>query len=320
VQDARLVLAAFFLFGCGARDHNTPDASNSNDLAASGGDDLGLGAGGDLAMARADLAGVSWWHPGTDPLPWQWLLSHEISLANASDSGANDKDYTGAAAQSPLVFDIDGFTNTAADVAALHSAGKKVICYIEVGALENYRPDASMFPPATLGNGVPNYASEKYLNINDATVLANIEARIQMCAQKGFDAIEPDIDDSYTDDTGFTISEQDNVAYLTRLSDYAHSLGLAWGLKNGGDGGNPAQFVPDVLPIVDFAVVEEPFFLKTIGTFYPTFYNANKAMFVAEYTNDTSSASTFCPQALSDHVNAALFSVDLDGSTRTPCQ
>jgi hypothetical protein len=37
----------------------------------------------------------------------------------------------------------------------------------------------------------------------------------------------------------FTISESDEIAYLTKLSDYAHSLGLAWGLKNGGDGGAP---------------------------------------------------------------------------------
>jgi len=150
-------------------------------------------------------------------------------------------------------------------------------------------------------------------------VLTVIEARIAMCAQKGFDGIEPDIDDSYTDDTGFTISESSNVAYLVTLSTYAHSLGLAWGLKNGGDGGMPTQFVSDMLAHVDFAVVEEPFFLGTIGYFKPALYNAGKAMFVAEYTNDTSSASSFCPQALTDHTNAALFDVALDAKVRTPC-
>ena len=58
----------------------------------------------------------------------------------------------------------------------------------------------------------------------------------------------------------------------------------------------------------------------TSGYFHPALYNAGKAMFVAEYTNDTSSASSFCPQALADHTNAALFDVALDGKTRTPCQ
>jgi hypothetical protein len=43
-------------------------------------------------------------------------------------------------------------------------------------------------------------------------------------------------------------------------------------------------------------------------------------MFVAEYTNDMSSAGSFCPQAITDHTNAALFDVGLDGMVRDPCQ
>lgn len=78
--------------------------------------------------------------------------------------------------------------------------------------------------------------------------------------------------------------------------------------------------MPGILPHVDFAVVEEPYFLETIADFEPLFDQAGKAMFVAEYTNDTSSASSFCPQALSDHTNAALFDVALDGKVRDPCQ
>jgi hypothetical protein len=78
--------------------------------------------------------------------------------------------------------------------------------------------------------------------------------------------------------------------------------------------------VTDVLPLADFAVVEEPYFLKTSPYFVPAFYNAGKALFVAEYTNDTATANSFCPQALADHTNAALFNVALDASTRTPCQ
>lgn len=170
------------------------------------------------------------------------------------------------------------------------------------------------------GQAVSGYPSEKYLNVDDPAVATVIRARIAMCAQKGFDAIEPDIDDSYTDTTGFTITESDELAYLAKLSDYAHSLGLAWGLKNGGDGGDPATFVPGMLPHVDFAVVEEPYFLETIADFEPLFDQAGKAMFVAEYTNDTTSASSFCPQALSDRTNAALFDVALDGKVRDPCQ
>jgi hypothetical protein len=269
----------------------------------------------------AHIDGASgWWQPGTGSLPWQWELDHAIVTTNATDMGTGDKTYSGGNAADPVVYDIDGFENGTSEVSALHALGKKVICYVEVGAAENYRPDYGQFPTVALGTSVPGYPTEKYLDITNATVVSVIEARIAMCSQKGFDGVEPDIDDSYTDSTGFTITEATNVAYLVTLATYAHSFGLAWGLKNGGDGGTPAKFVADMLPYIDFAVVEEPFFLNTIGYFSPALYNAGKPMFVAEYTNDTSSASSFCPQALTDHTNAALFDVALDAKTRTPCQ
>ncbi len=263
---------------------------------------------------------ATWWAPGTGALPWQWELDHEIVTTSSSDMGTGDTTYLGAAAAAPVVYDIDGFDNSAADVSALHALGKKVICYVEVGAAESYRPDYGQFAAADLGKAIQGYPDEKYVNINSSAVLVIMKARVKMCATKGFDGIEPDIDDSYTDNTGFTITEAENVSYLATLSDYAHSLGLAWGLKNGGDGGNPGKFVPDMLPHVDFAVVEEPFFLKTIGFFYPVIDKAGKAVFVAEYTNDTSSSSSFCLTAIADHTNAALFDVALDGKVRDPCQ
>jgi hypothetical protein len=271
------------------------------------------------AASDASDATVGVWQPGTGNLPWQWELDHTINTMSAADMGTGGETYAGMSAAAPLVYDIDGFDNDVPQVSALHGLAKKVICYIEVGAAESYRPDYAQFPTAALGKTVDGYPEEKYLDIGNATVLTVIEARIEMCAQKGFDGIEPDIDDSYTDDTGFMITEASNVAYLVTLSTYAHSLGLAWGLKNGGDGGMPTQFVSDMLAHVDFAVVEEPFYLGTIGYFYPALESAGKAMFVAEYTNDTSSASSFCPQALTDYTNAALFDVALDGKVRTPC-
>ena len=73
---------------------------------------------------------------------------------------------------------------------------------------------------------------ESYLNINAPSTLSIIESMIrQQCAAKHFDAVEPDIDDSYTDSTGFRISEAENERYDEALGAYAHSLGLAWGQK-----------------------------------------------------------------------------------------
>ena len=46
---------------------------------------------------------------------------------------------------------------------------------------------------------MPGYP-EYYLNINSPATVSIVESMIQQqCAAKGFDAVEPDIDDSYTD-------------------------------------------------------------------------------------------------------------------------
>ncbi|HEY0471880.1 MAG TPA: endo alpha-1,4 polygalactosaminidase, partial [Kribbella sp.] len=49
------------------------------------------------------------------------------------------------------VYDVDGQTTTAAQVAELNRKGRHVICYVSVGSLENFRPDRSSFPPVVLG-------------------------------------------------------------------------------------------------------------------------------------------------------------------------
>jgi hypothetical protein len=57
------------------------------------------------------------------------------------------------------------FDNTAAVVADLHSRGKKVICYIDVGSWENYRSDASKFPASLLGAKYSGFPNERWLDI-----------------------------------------------------------------------------------------------------------------------------------------------------------
>ena len=44
------------------------------------------------------------------------------------------------------MYDIDLFETSAATVAALHAESRKVICYVNAGGWENWRPDAALFP------------------------------------------------------------------------------------------------------------------------------------------------------------------------------
>jgi len=206
------------------------------------------------------------------------------------------------------VFDIDGFDNTAATVAALHANGTKVICYIDFGTSENYRPDFSSFPASVEGatNGWPG---ERWLDIRQLSVLEPImTARMQMCVQKGFDALEPDNIDGYTNSTGFPLTATDQLTYNTWIANTAHSLGLSVGLKNDND--QTAQLEPSF----DWALDEQCNQYSECGTEQP-FIQANKAVFNAEYQGDTS----FCTADQTAHINGALFNLNLDGTSYQPC-
>jgi hypothetical protein len=220
-------------------------------------------------------------------------------------------DYLGQPAPDPVMYDIDGFDNTAATVAALHAAGKHAICYIESGAWEDYRPDAGQYPASVLGNAMDGYPSERYVDIRSAAVVALVQARVKMCADKGFDAVEPDIDDSYQEPTGFPITQADNVKFNTTIANYAHSLGLSMGLKNG----NEPSFAAAMEPAVDFVLTEQCFQYGECGSYKP-FTNAGKAVLSVEYNVGVGS---FCPQANTLGFNAVKQNVNLAGG-RTPCR
>ena len=49
------------------------------------------------------------------------------------------------------MYDIDLFDNNEAVVRALHTAGRKVVCYMNAGGWEEWRPDASQFPNEVIG-------------------------------------------------------------------------------------------------------------------------------------------------------------------------
>ena len=83
------------------------------------------------------------WAPSSAaPISWNWQLQGTVP----TNTGVK-------------VFDIDGFTNSAATVAALHAHGTKVICYIDFGSSENFRPDYSSFPASVQGSRTVGRAS-----------------------------------------------------------------------------------------------------------------------------------------------------------------
>jgi hypothetical protein len=90
------------------------------------------------------------------------------------------------------ILDIDLFYATAEDISSLKSQGKKVICYFSAGSAENWRTDYGSFASSDIGSGLEGWEGENWLNIRSDAVLDVMKTRIQLAAQKGCDAIDPD--------------------------------------------------------------------------------------------------------------------------------
>ena len=291
----------------------------------------GHAAGGHASQAATS----SWWQPtnsGPNNGPeWQWELDHPLRIGSAADLGLGATNAAGQVAANPTVYDIDGIENTASTVAALHRMGAKVVCYVEIGAAGNYYSAAGEGIPVSyydqlkaagdLGARMSGY-SEYYLNINSPSTISIIESMIrQQCAAKGFDAVEPDIGDSYTNNTGFGITEAQNAAYDNTLGAYAHSLGLAWGQKNGDQ--DPA-FARMQAPVADFLLTEECNYYHTCATVTALYLAAHKLVLNAEYTSDWGSSRVadlhkFCSADIAAGIDGTLFTPALSGQ-RHPCQ
>lgn len=210
------------------------------------------------------------WHPAVGT-SWQWQLTEPVDTSIDVD-----------------VYDIDGFANSGAVVRRLHDLGRHVICYLDAGAYESYRPDARRFPRSLLGKPDRPWWGERWLDIRRIDVLGPImAARLRMCARKGFDGVELDEVDGFANDTGFPLTAADQLRYNRFLAAEAHRLGLAAGLKNDVD---QARLL---VRRFDYSIDEQCFQYHECDLLRP-FVRAGKPVFHVEYRL---SPATFCRRA-----------------------
>ncbi len=208
------------------------------------------------------------------------------------------------------MFDIDLFDSSPALIAALHAKGSRVTCYLSAGTFEPWRSDAAQFTAAVKGSAVSGWPDERWLDIRRLDVLGPImEARLDLCKSKGFDAVEPDNIDAYTNKSGFPLSSDDQLRYNRFLADAAHARGLSIGLKNDLDQ------IPQLVSYFDWALNEQCFQYKECETLLP-FVKAGKAVFNAEYKLEP---AAFCPQANGYNFNSLRKKLELDAWV-IPCR
>lgn len=229
---------------------------------------------------------VSWWQPKAG-VTFDWCL----------DDLKNSDTFTAE------VVDVDAFTTTAQQVAALHAQGKKVIAYISAGTIEDDRPDINLLPKEVIGQVYPEWPKERWLDIRQREKLRPwLNSRIDRIISKGFDAIEPDNLDSYSNETGFDISINDTKLYCDFLIKLAHDKGLGIGQKN------VPELSVEYSKKFDWVLTEDAFDQKWENDVKP-YIAQNKPVFAVEYTDQTSQSTftnTVCPKAQNLKYSAIL--------------
>ncbi len=193
--------------------------------------------------------------PGTINLPptgkvgWDWQIG-----------ASGDSNVTVPAGITLL--DLDGFNISASKVSSLKAQGIYTVCYIDAGSYEDGRSDSSLYP-AYLKIFKDVQWNEWFLDVQDVfrpiqpagTQLVNnqwvdasgkplvglptagafaplLKARLKMCADKGFDALEPD-NLQNDENAGGKVTQQQQLDFNSWIADAAHDVGLAAFQKNG---------------------------------------------------------------------------------------
>jgi len=246
----------------------------------------------DGATTPTQPTGGVWQPTPAAPIHFHWQLSDNFDAARDARPGVT-------------VYDLDGENTSAATVAALHALGPnvKVVCYFDT-AYESYRADKAKFPAAIIGKEMVDWPGIYWIDIRRLDVVIPIlkERMVNWCKNKGFDAIEADDTEVYSNDSGFPLTKADNTAFNKAIADEAHALGLSAGLKN--NNGDAADYEP----YFDWALTEECWQYAECDNFQKSFLAKGKAVFNVEYAKTPN-----CAQANAWHMNSIKRDIDLVG-------
>ena len=214
------------------------------------------------------------------------------------------------------LYDIDLFETSKEKIENLKKQGKIVICYFSAGTYENWREDAYKFNKEDIGNPLPDWEGEYYLNINSENVRKIMLDRLDLAKEKGCDGVEPDNVNIYLFNTGFNITYQNQFNYNRFLTIEAKKRGLLVGLKN------DIYQIKDLVDYFDFEVNEECHQYNECDYLMP-FIKEGKPVFNVEYSKiyieNKTAFNKLCQDALKRNFQTIVLSKDLDGSIIKAC-
>jgi len=122
-------------------------------------------------------------------------------------------------------------------IPAIKARGNTVAVYISVGTGEDWRDDFDALNTSLVEKFWGEWPGEYFIDTISEDVLSVMKARIDKASAWGADFIEFDnmdwaFDDSARKKYGFHITEEESLAYVNQLKDYASSLGISCMAKN----------------------------------------------------------------------------------------
>lgn len=248
--------------------------------------------------------------PGTT---WQWQITGVVD--ESLDVAMYDVDlFDAAPAGIEIGYGSGVFTEAGVNagiIERLHSRGIVVICYVDTGAWENYRPDAALFPKAALGKP-SGWKGERWLDIREASWpiwTGLMWARFDLAVRIGCDGVEPDQNNPLGNNPGFPITAADQKKWYLEVATQAHARGLSVGQKNGIETTDA-----DTIAAFDWNLNEECFQFKECDVL-DAVVDAGKAVFQTEYRRHP---KKFCPDANARQFSTLRKKLKL-GSWQKPC-
>lgn len=241
----------------------------------------------------------SWYKPPID-VSWQWQLTNNVNTS-----------------YDVQIYDIDLFDSDISLIKSLQDDGKKVICYFSAGSFEEWREDAANFSASLLGNTLDGWEDERWLDISNEDIVPLMRARLDLAVQKGCDGVEPDNLDGYTNNCGFELSADNQLAYNKFIANEARSRGLSVALKN------DVEQAIELEPYFDFTINEQCHVYEECDMLQP-FTDANKPILNAEYKqeyidNTENARDEMCQNSINLQLRTLVLPLNLDDSFRISC-
>ncbi len=250
-------------------------------------------------ITTSNVNWINWFKPDINS-SWQWQLQGDINTSYNVN-----------------IYDIDLFDTPQSTINELHNKGIKVICYFSAGSYENWREDKNLFPAEAMGKDLDGWEGEKWIDIRNSEVKSIMQSRLDLAREKGCDGVEPDNVDGYTNDTGFNLTFNDQLAYNKFLAKEAHKRGLSIGLKN------DLNQIVKLEPHFDFAINEQCFEYDECDLLQP-FTNAGKPVLNVEYNekyvNNLQNRNELCNKSNLFGFYTLILPLALDDSFRISCK